>query len=100
MTCFIPCLDADSPFQVSIHSWGGQPEVSQFTKAFSKHTELVQFEARVFVDGCLVTYAPMPVSWKAMELMKLPRSAVLDPLGTWPCQLYNTFGIAPSLFLS
>lgn len=58
MTCFVPSLDAGTPFQISIHSWGGRPEVSQFTKTFTRHAELVQFEARVFIDGCLVAYVP------------------------------------------
>ena len=57
VTCFVPSLEADAPFQVSVHSWS-TPYISQFTKSYSKHTELVQFEARVFIDGRLVAYVP------------------------------------------
>ncbi|SPN96607.1 uncharacterized protein DNG_00128 [Cephalotrichum gorgonifer] len=54
MTCFVPSLDAGSPFQISIHCWSEHPEVSQFTKVFSRHADLVLFEARVFIDGYFV----------------------------------------------
>lgn len=93
MTCFVPSLDAGAPFQISIHSWRGHPEVSQFTKAFSKHAELVQFEARVFIDGYFVACVVRD-SIMAMSLLTevLSRSAILDPMGTWPCQIYNSFG--------
>ncbi|KAJ9148809.1 NADH dehydrogenase-like protein [Coniochaeta hoffmannii] len=53
VTCFVPSVQPGSPFQVSIHSWS-EPDITQFTKSYSKHIELVQFEARVFVDGQLV----------------------------------------------
>ena len=53
VTCFVPSVQPGSPFQVSIHSWS-EPDITQFTKSYSKHVELVQFEARVFVDGQLV----------------------------------------------
>ena len=54
MTCFIPGLPHGSPFHISVHSWKA-PEISQFTKNYSKHSELVKFEARVLVDGRLVS---------------------------------------------
>lgn len=93
MTCFVPSLDAGAPFQISIHSWRGQPEVSQFTKAFSKHAELVQFEARVFIDGFFVAWVPCDSIMVISRLTEvLSRSAILDPMGTWPCQICNTFG--------
>jgi hypothetical protein len=50
VTCFVPSLQPGAPFQVSVHSWR-EPEVSQFTRSYSKHVHLVQFEARVFIDG-------------------------------------------------
>jgi hypothetical protein len=53
MTCFVPSLEAGAHFQLSVHSWT-VPEISQFTKSYSKHVELVQFEARIFMDGQLV----------------------------------------------
>jgi hypothetical protein len=55
MTCFMPGLPTHSPFNISLHCWRS-PEISQFTKNFSTHTDLVKFEARVFVDGRLVAY--------------------------------------------
>jgi hypothetical protein len=53
MTCFVPSLPPGSPFQISLHCWR-IPEISQTTRAYSKHTELVKFEARVMLDGRLV----------------------------------------------
>lgn len=57
MTCFVPALRAGAPFHISIHSWRN-PEVSQFTRTYSKHVELVKFEARILIDGCMVSYVP------------------------------------------
>lgn len=54
MTCFIPSLEAGSPFHISIHSWVQNPEASAFTKAITKHPELVKFQARIYFDGCLI----------------------------------------------
>lgn len=56
VSCFIPSLPAGTPFQVSIHSWSG-PTVSQFTRSYSKYSDAVKFEARLFLDGRLVAYA-------------------------------------------
>ncbi|EGO55019.1 hypothetical protein NEUTE1DRAFT_102489 [Neurospora tetrasperma FGSC 2508] len=53
MTCFIPSLPAGSPFQISMHAWKA-PDISLFTKTYSRHTEFVKFEARIFIDGRLV----------------------------------------------
>lgn len=53
MTGFVPSVPANTHFYISIHSWRN-PHVSQFTRNYSKHTELVQFEARIFVDGRLL----------------------------------------------
>jgi len=53
MTCFIPSFQSGTRFHISIHSWK-TPEISQFTRSFSKHPELVKFEARILVDGRLV----------------------------------------------
>jgi hypothetical protein len=55
MTCFIPALPAGTAFHISIHSWA-TPEISQFTKAYSKHTELAKYEARIMIDGRMVAY--------------------------------------------
>ncbi|KAK4162434.1 hypothetical protein QBC43DRAFT_79194 [Cladorrhinum sp. PSN259] len=56
MTCFIPSLTAGNAFQISIHNWK-HPKISAFTRAYSKHTDLVRFEARVLLDGRFVASA-------------------------------------------
>ncbi|KAK0702541.1 hypothetical protein B0T21DRAFT_388100 [Apiosordaria backusii] len=53
VTCFVPSLPAGSPFQISLHCWRN-PEISQFTRTYSKHIELVKYEARILLDGRLV----------------------------------------------
>ncbi|KAL2176540.1 uncharacterized protein P884DRAFT_225430, partial [Thermothelomyces heterothallicus CBS 202.75] len=53
MTCFVPSLAPGTAFQISIHCWR-KPNLSQFTRAYSKHTELIKFEARILIDGRLV----------------------------------------------
>jgi hypothetical protein len=55
MTCFVPSLEAGARFQLSVHSWMG-PEISSLAKRYGGHLDLVQFEARIFIDGCLVAY--------------------------------------------
>ncbi|KAI2626352.1 hypothetical protein GGS21DRAFT_270265 [Xylaria nigripes] len=53
MTCFMPGLPPGIPFNISLHSWK-TPDISQFARNYSKHPELVKFEARVLIDGRLV----------------------------------------------
>ncbi|KAI1820150.1 hypothetical protein F4861DRAFT_543223 [Xylaria intraflava] len=53
MTCFMPGLPPGTAFNISLHSWK-TPDISQFTRGYSKHPELVKFEARVLIDGRLV----------------------------------------------
>ncbi|KAK4226624.1 hypothetical protein QBC38DRAFT_219588 [Podospora fimiseda] len=73
MTCFVPSLPAGHPFQISLHSWT-TPKISTFTKtAYSKHLDLVKFEARVLLDGRLVA------------------SAILDKKEGVPCLITSTF---------
>lgn len=55
MTCFVPSLPAGSSFQISLHCWRN-PEISQFTRTYSKHMELVKYEARILLDGRLVAW--------------------------------------------
>jgi len=74
VTCFVPSLAAGTPFQISIHCWRN-PEISQFTRNYSKHTELVKFEARVLLDGRLVA------------------SAILDRKVNGPHLVTTTFGM-------
>ncbi|KAL2268264.1 hypothetical protein VTJ83DRAFT_3110 [Remersonia thermophila] len=50
MTCFVPSLPPGSGFQISIHCWG-EPALSEFAQTYSKHTSLLKFEARIFIDG-------------------------------------------------
>lgn len=52
MTCFIPALAPGTPFNISIHRWR-PPQVSHYTRTYSKHTELVKFEARILIDGLI-----------------------------------------------
>ncbi|KAB5522836.1 hypothetical protein GE09DRAFT_1229946 [Coniochaeta sp. 2T2.1] len=54
VTCFVPSTQPGAPFRISVHSWS-EPDITQFTNSYSKHVEAVQFEARVFIDGRLVT---------------------------------------------
>ena len=69
MTCFIPGLPCGTPFHISIHSWR-TPEVSQFTRTYSKHTDLVKFEARILLDGRIIAYgaaSPLKNSSRATD---------------------------------
>ncbi|KAM4054298.1 NADH dehydrogenase (ubiquinone)-like protein [Hirsutella rhossiliensis] len=70
--CFVPSLASGTPFQVSIHSWFG-PTVSQYTKSYSKYTDTVKFEARLFIDGRLVA------------------STALDQMTAWPHIIAHSF---------
>ncbi|KAK0610987.1 hypothetical protein B0T14DRAFT_540224 [Immersiella caudata] len=54
MTCFVPSLPAGTPFQISIHCWR-KPEISQFALTYSKHPDLIRFEARILLDGRLMS---------------------------------------------
>ncbi|KAI0195445.1 hypothetical protein F4808DRAFT_464266 [Astrocystis sublimbata] len=53
MTCFVPGLAPGTHFNISLHSWK-TPDISQFSQNYSKHPELVKFEARVLIDGRLI----------------------------------------------
>jgi hypothetical protein len=64
MTCFVPSLAAGSGFQISIHCWR-RPDLSQFTRTYSKHSDLIKFEARILVDGRLVACVMSRVSCKS-----------------------------------
>ncbi len=63
MTCFVPSLGAGTAFHISIHSWRS-PEISQFTRTYSKHSELVKFECRILIDGRIVAYGEPP-AWRS-----------------------------------
>lgn len=55
MTCFVPSLNPGSHFHVSIHCWDN-PTVSKYALNYTKHSELVKFEARILIDGRTVAY--------------------------------------------
>ncbi|KUJ22447.1 uncharacterized protein LY89DRAFT_762652 [Mollisia scopiformis] len=50
ITSFIPGLPAGTPFRVSIHCWQN-PEISRVLKDLRKPSDIVLFEARLFIDG-------------------------------------------------
>ena len=54
LTTFIPSLPKDVPFRVSIHSWE-KPRPSRLTESLSQPDDLILFEARIFIDGVLVS---------------------------------------------
>ncbi|KAI0854105.1 hypothetical protein F5Y00DRAFT_267394 [Daldinia vernicosa] len=72
MTCFMPGLSPGTQFNISLHSWK-TPDISQFTRSYSKHPELVKFEARVLIDGRLVA------------------SSALTRTGPWPQLINHSF---------
>ncbi|KAI1073747.1 hypothetical protein F5B20DRAFT_494173 [Whalleya microplaca] len=89
MTCFMPGLSPGTQFNISLHCWK-TPEISQFTRSYSKHPELVKFEARVLVDGRLVSYVPdcsiitASADWSC-------RSASFSRTGPWPQLINHSF---------
>ncbi|KAF4984125.1 hypothetical protein FZEAL_618 [Fusarium zealandicum] len=72
VTCFVPSLPPGTPFQISVHSWN-TPNISQFTKSYTKHLSDVKYETRLFVDGRLVASTP------------------LSRASSWPHVIANTF---------
>lgn len=50
MTCFVPSLQPGVHFHISIHCWD-TPRISQYSLNYSKHPDLVKFEARILIDG-------------------------------------------------
>ncbi|KAI2619315.1 hypothetical protein GGR54DRAFT_604308 [Hypoxylon sp. NC1633] len=72
MTCFMPGLPPNTQFNISLHCWK-TPHISQFTRNYSKHPELVKFEARVLLDGRLVA------------------SSSFDRSGPWPQLINHSF---------
>ncbi|KAK8019961.1 hypothetical protein PG990_005099 [Apiospora arundinis] len=53
LTCFVPGLTGGTPFNISLHNWR-KPEISQYTRSYSQHLDIVKWEARVIIDGRLV----------------------------------------------
>lgn len=54
LTSFVPSLPKEAPFRVSIHSWE-KPRPSRLTESLMQPDDLLLFEARVFIDGVLVS---------------------------------------------
>ncbi|KAH7417327.1 hypothetical protein BKA64DRAFT_297498 [Cadophora sp. MPI-SDFR-AT-0126] len=52
VTSFIPGLPAGAAFRVSIHCWQN-PEISRYIQTLKKPSDVVTFEARLFIDGRL-----------------------------------------------
>lgn len=52
VTSFIPGLPAGEAFRISIHSWEN-PDISRYALNLKKTSDIVMFEARVFIDGTL-----------------------------------------------
>ncbi|GKT62966.1 hypothetical protein ColTof3_10305 [Colletotrichum tofieldiae] len=73
LNTFVPSLYFNSPFSISILSWG-KPPVTQATRSYSNHPELVLFEFHVYIDGRLVS------------------TAILDQNMKGPCSIQHSFG--------
>ena len=85
VTAYVPSLQAGSPFRVSIRSWRN-PEISQFARSYSKHTDLVKFQARVLIDGRLVTCVRCAYRHgivARLTIPVLPQVHDLGPSGRW-----------------
>lgn len=54
VTTFVPSLQTSAPFRVSIHSWE-KPRPSRMMEGLLQPEDSVMFEARVFIDGFLVS---------------------------------------------
>ncbi|RCI09046.1 hypothetical protein L249_5145 [Ophiocordyceps polyrhachis-furcata BCC 54312] len=66
--CFVPSLEAGSPFRVSIHSWIN-PTTSQYTKPYTKFSDKVKFEARLFIDGRLIASTVLERSTESPDII-------------------------------
>ncbi|KAL2072570.1 hypothetical protein VTL71DRAFT_11913 [Oculimacula yallundae] len=52
VTSFIPGLAAGAPFRASVHCWQN-PEISRYGQTLKKPSDIIVFEARLFIDGRL-----------------------------------------------
>lgn len=69
VTSFVPSLPAGAPFRISIHSWQN-PEISRYVQLLNKPSDLIIFEARLFIDGRIVGHvrlAPLGVYINILE---------------------------------
>jgi 1-acyl-sn-glycerol-3-phosphate acyltransferase len=53
LTSFIPSLDRDTPYRISIHNWD-KPRPSRVIESLMLPDDVLLYEARVFVDGSCV----------------------------------------------
>ncbi|KAI2473682.1 hypothetical protein F4781DRAFT_441016 [Annulohypoxylon bovei var. microspora] len=93
MTCFMPGLSPSTQFNISLHSWK-TPDISQFTRNYSKHPESVKFEARVLIDGRLVAYVPLSLYPKLKPTLtgsSSLRSSSFNRTGPWPQLINHSF---------
>lgn len=93
--CFVPSLRAGTPFQVSVHSWK-HPPVSHFTRSYTTFVDSVMYQARLFIDGRLVSYDyAIPAGDDVSKSLTLFRSIAIDPKSAWPHVLASSFGECP-----
>jgi hypothetical protein len=50
LTSFIPSLQHNTPFRISIHNWD-KPRPSRLIESIMQPDDVLLYEARVFVDG-------------------------------------------------
>ncbi|KAK8082620.1 hypothetical protein PG996_001401 [Apiospora saccharicola] len=83
LTCFVPGLTGGTPFNISLHNWR-KPEISQYTRSYSQHLELVKWEARVVIDGRLVASSSFDqgASWPQLlsRSFEFTKNGELEPL--------------------
>ncbi|KAK8055737.1 hypothetical protein PG993_000964 [Apiospora rasikravindrae] len=83
LTCFVPGLALGTPFLISLHNWR-KPDISQYTKSYSQHLELVKWEARVTIDGRLVASSSFSqqASWPQImsRSFEFTKNGELEPL--------------------
>ncbi len=92
MTCFVPSLAAGNGFQISIHCWR-RPDLSLFTRTYSKHTDLIKFETRILVDGRLVAWvAARRGDGRTIDTDWVSRSTVFDREVNGPHLITSTCG--------
>lgn len=79
VSCFIPSLQQGEPFQISIHSWNGHPPISEFTKSYSKYSDSVKFEVRVFINGQFTAYVFSYRSHNIVQILNHHQVHMLRP---------------------
>lgn len=72
LTCFVPTLPRDSPFQISVHSWTKTAPMMAVEPRSVRPTEL--WQAKVVIDGNCVTTENFAIdaSWPQIISEKRP----------------------------